>query len=65
MYLWSWAFSMYCACGSGHVEDQHGEPGWVYMRYPPVVLFRICSLAEGRARGALLGREGYCDGEEG
>lgn len=56
---------MYCACGSGHVEDQHGEPGWAYMHYPPVVLFRICSLAEGRARGALLGLEGYCDGEEG
>lgn len=64
MFLWSWAFSMYCACDSGHVEDRHGEPGWVYMCYPPVGLLRICSLTEGRAHGCSPGA-GACVWEEG
>lgn len=57
MYLWNWAFSVYCACDSGCVEDQHREPGWVYICYPPVVLLGICSLAEGVPHIACLGLE--------
>lgn len=40
---------------TGCVEDQHGEPGWVYRYCPSVVLLRICILAEGVACGSLLG----------
>lgn len=47
---------MYCVYNSGCAEDQHGEPGWVYMCF---IHLWSCpeSAALLRARGVLLGLE--------